>query len=373
MAFEEVNTAGFKTYLTRYGVARLLDPTSNFDIKYFSLDDSGINYSITGTTGTLVTSVNGDDIKTLYNSTDDIEIIDGTPNTTNQGTTIAKREIVFIDDCNNLEYKNLDVTVYLGNHLQSLRDTLTNIDDVSRGYEPFIKLYDFINVNEYTENAFGEFSLWNTKNNNLNYVFHTDQDYNNYTLINNTFVSKNGGASSVNYDGNRFKTPFQLTASSYKSESTNKITQNGKFVIQLYPVNNITYKGDFSSVSPEGLTDAFLSGNKNVTPIVNFNGINHSLNLETSRVYKNNVNLPIFRFNSLLESGITSAKNMFEFYGTDSATDPNVKVITINMDVVISDSVTTEQSVRPAKLKLNLTLDLNEANWNASNPITNIN
>ena len=62
---------------------------------------------------------------------------------------------------------------------------------------------------------------------------------------------------------------------------------------------------------------------------------------------------------------------MFEFYGNDSATDANTKVITINMDVNVSDSTIT--NVRPAKLKLNITLDLNESNWNSSNSFYTIN
>jgi len=70
MAFEEVNTAGFKTYLTKYGMAKLLNPNAKFDIKYFSLSDRGINYTETVDSSVLVTSVNGDDIKTLYNDKD---------------------------------------------------------------------------------------------------------------------------------------------------------------------------------------------------------------------------------------------------------------------------------------------------------------
>ena len=61
MAFEEVNTAGFKTYLTRYGVSKLLNPNAKFDVKYFSLSDEGINYTQTVDSSVLVTSVNGDD------------------------------------------------------------------------------------------------------------------------------------------------------------------------------------------------------------------------------------------------------------------------------------------------------------------------
>ena len=158
MAFEEVNTTEFKTYLTRYGISKLMNPKAKFDIKYFSLNDDGINYNETVDSDVLVTATNGDDIKTLYNGGDNIKVIDD--NTTIEGSTAApadgvdKREIVFVDDCNGTEYKNLNVTVHLGNYLQNLRSTLTNVGSVSRNYEPFIKIYDFINVYEYTENAF---------------------------------------------------------------------------------------------------------------------------------------------------------------------------------------------------------------------------
>ncbi len=92
--------------------------------------------------------------------------------------------------------------------------------------------------------------------------------------------------------------------------------------------------------------------------------------MDRNIVYRDNVNIPIFRFNNLLESGITAAKNMFEFYGTDSASDSNTKVITINMDVMVNDDTFKP---RPAKLKLNLTLDLDESNWNGSSDFTKIN
>jgi hypothetical protein len=368
MAFEEVNTTGFKTYLTKYGVSKLLQPNTNFDIKYFSLNDNGVNYGESVDSSVLVTAVNGEDIKTLYNGSDDITIIGTEQPTQDQ---IARRDIVFVDDCNDNEYKNLDVTFNLGNYLQDLRETNSSLDTVLRGYEPFIRLYDFVNVYEYTENAFGEYKLWDTKNYNLNYTFSTDQDYKNYTIFNNTLVNKNGGASSVVYDNNRFKSPFQLTTSSFKSNSTGRVTQNGQFVLQLYPVGSFVYRTDTTEYRPEELTDAILGSERNVIPTVKFNGINHNLKLETNTVYRDNVNLPIFRFTNLLESGITAAKNMFEFYGNDSATDSNTKVITINMDVSPSDSKIT--NVKTAKLRLNITLDLNESNWNSSNPFYTIN
>ena len=371
MAFEEVSTAGFKTYLTRYGVSRLLNPNAKFDIKYFSLSDEGINYTQTVDSSVLVTSVNGDDIKTLYNDTDNLSIIGETTTTNNDN--IAKREIVFVDECNGNEYKNLDITVYLGNYLQSLRDTSASIDSVSRSYEPFIRFYDFANVYEYTENAFGEYKLWDTKNYNLNYIFKTDQDYQNYKIFTNTFVSKRGGKSSVVYDTNRFKSPFELSFSSYKSESTNKITQNGKSVLQLYPVDSIFYRTNIGDYKPEELTETVYRNATSIVPTLNFNSVSHPLRLDSDRVYRDNVNLPIFRFNNLLETAVSSAKNMFEFYGTDSNLDSNVKVITINMGVMTSDSNKLNVKPKEANLRLNITLDLNESNWNSSGSFYNIN
>lgn len=369
MAFEEVNTAGFRTYLTRYGVSRLLNPNAKFDVKYFSLSDEGINYEETVDSSVLVTSVNGDDIKTLYNDTDDIAI-GSIPTTTDN---IAKREIVFVDDCNGNEYKNLDITVYLGNYLENLRNTLTNIDSVSRNYEPFIRFYDFANVYEYTENAFGEFQLWDTKNYNLNYVFKTDQDYRNYVTFTNTFVNKGNGVARINYDSNRFKSPFQLSFSSYKSESTNLITQNGKSVLQLYPIESMVYNTNIGNYRPEEMTQDVYTRARFVTPTAIFNSVNHPLKLETNRVYRDNVNLPIFRFENLLETGISSAKNMFEFYGKDSNLGTNVKVLTINMGVMVSDSNNLNVKPKEANLRLNITLDLNESNWNSSGSLYDIN
>jgi len=377
MAFEDVNTSGFKTYLTKYGISRLINPSAKFDIKYFSLNDDGVNYEETVDSDVLVTSVNGDDIKTLYNGGDDIRVIND--NITIPGATVTptdgvdKREIVFVDDCNGTEYKNLDITVYLGNYLESLRNTLTNIDTVSRGYEPFIRFYDFINVYEYTENAFGEYKLWDTKNYNLNYVFQSDQDYKNYEILTNTFVRKNGGQSTVNYDNNRFKSPFQLSFSSYKSESTNKITQNGKAVLQLYPVDSMVYSTNIGDFRPEELTQTTYNNANNIIPTVIFNGVRHSINFNTTKTYKNNVNLPIFRFDKLLETGISSAKNMFEFYGQESTLGSNVKVITINMGVMVSDSTSLAVKPKMAKLKLNITLDLDETNWSSSGSLYKIN
>ena len=370
MAFEEVSTAGFKTYLTRYGISRLLDPKSNFDIKYFSLTDEGINYDQTVDSSVLVSSVNGEDLKTLYNGGEILDFIGNEKDEETSEMTISKSEIVFVNDCDNLEYKNLDVTVYLGNYLQNLRDTNSNIENVSRGYEPFIRLYDFVNVYEYTENAFDEYKLWDTKNYNLNYVFSTDSDYNNYKTFVNTFVSKTNERAKINYDSNRFKSPFQLTIGSHKSNTTNIVTQNGGLTIQLYPVNNIVYRTDTSNVQIQNLNENAYQTNKNIIPSVNFNGVNHNIKMDRNVVYRDNVNLPIFRFNNLLESGITAAKNMFEFYGVDSASDSNVKVITINMDVIVNDDTFKP---RPAKLKLNLTLDLNETNWVGTNDFTKIN
>ena len=370
MAFEEVNTAGFKTYLTRYGVSKLLNPNAKFDIKYFSLSDEGINYTQTVDSSVLITSVNGEDVKTLYNGSDDIVI--GTTETTTTDD-IAKREIVFIDDCNGNEYKNLDVTINLGNYLQSLRNTLTNIDSVSRNYEPFIKLYDFVNVYEYTENAFGEYKLWDTKNYNLNYIFKTQEDYNNYKIFTNTFVNKNGGKASVVYDGNRFKSPFQLDFSSFKSNSTNIITQNGKSTLQFYPVESIFYKTNIGNYKPEEMTERVYDSASSIVPTVNFSGVEHSLRLETDRVYLNNVNLPIFRFDNLLETGISASKNLFEFYGKESSLGTNVKVISINMGVTTSNSDTLSVKPKQANLRLNITLDLNESNWDSSGSFYNIN
>ncbi len=87
----------------------------------------------------------------------------------------------------------------------------------------------------------------------------------------------------------------------------------------------------------------------------------------------NNVNLPIFRFDNLLETGISASKNLFEFYGKESSLGTNVKVISINMGVTTSNSDTLSVKPKQANLRLNITLDLNESNWDSSGSFYNIN
>jgi hypothetical protein len=73
MAFEGVNSGEFKTYLTKYGMKKLLN--NNLSIKYFSLRDEGINYGETVDSTVLVKSVTGDDLKTYYNSSQSLRFV----------------------------------------------------------------------------------------------------------------------------------------------------------------------------------------------------------------------------------------------------------------------------------------------------------
>jgi hypothetical protein len=105
---------------------------------------------------------------------------------------------------------------------------------------------------------------------------------------------------------------------------------------------------------------------------VKFNNLYFSINTDNNIVYKSPVNTPIFRFTNLLEAGITAAKNMFDFYGVESPTDPNTKVISINMKVGVN---TNDNTVKPkeAKLKINFTLDTSETSWSSLNNKIDIN
>jgi len=133
------------------------------------------------------------------------------------------------------------------------------------------------------------------------------------------------------------------------------------------------YNTNIGVYKPEELNDSIYNGATKIIPSINFNGVIHDLKLETNRVYKDSVNLPIFRFNKLLETGINSAKNMFEFYGKTSTLGTNVKVLPISMKVMIADSNSLTVKPKMAKIKLNITLDLDESNWNSSGSFYNIN
>lgn len=362
MAFEEINTGEFKTYLTKYGMKRLLN--NNFNINYFSLSDEGINYSVDVDSLVKVKAVTGDPLKTLANGPNDLVLV--TDQETNE-SQIAKRELVFVDDCNNSEYKNMDVTVYLGNYLQNLRETLENIDSVSNSYDPFIRLFDYVKVYEYTENAFNEYKLWDIKDANIKYKM-TDNDYVKYKIFTEVFVNKSTTSSKINYDDNRFKSPFMLGFGSLR-QSNGRVYQNGKGTIEMYPVEDLVYNVDGSIISVTDLTESVYNNAKNITPMVKFNGVSHKLRINNDTVYKSPVNTPVFRFESLLESGITAAKNLFEFYGEDS-TDGS-KVITINFRV--STDLFDTAKFKDANIRLNLTLDLNESNWVSTDPYVKIN
>jgi len=368
MAFENVTTGDFKTYLTKYGMNRLLN--NKLNLKYFSLSDDGINYAETVDSSVLVKSVTGEEIKTFYNSSNELRFVSDT--TVTSTNNISKKEVVFVDECNGNEYKNITATVYLGNYLQELRDTLSNIDTVSMNYKPYIRLFDFVKIYEYTENAFNEYKLWDTKDANITYTFNSDDDYKNYTIFDNTHVTKNSGRTSISYDQNRFKTPFKLSFSSLRADN-GVITQNGAGNIILYPVNEIGYLADGTFYRPENLTQLVYDNSRNIYPTVRFNNIYHNLKPDTTTVYKSPVNREIFRFENLLESGITAAKNMFDFYGVTSPYDHNLKSITINMRVNSSSSDTDTVKAKDANLKLILTLDLDESNWSSLNNKIDIN
>lgn len=366
MAFEQTGESKFKTYLTKLGVRQLLKPNSKLNIKYFSLNDEGINYRITDQTSALVTSPSGDQFKTLYNGPSDIII-----GTSNEATdNIAKRELVAVDKCNNLEYKNITATVYLGNYLQKLSDTLSDLSNVSNGFDASIRLFDYIQMEEYEQNAKGEYSLWMEKDPNLRYEFVSTQDKLNWERLMQAFVSKSNNTTRVTYNENRFPSPFYMGPGSLKKEGI--VTQNGPFTITMAP-GEFGYLVGNTFIRPEQLTQDLYNSNSNIIPNVRFNGIDHKINTNLTAL-KPEVNLPIFRFNNLLNSGIVATTNLFNRYGKDSTyLSPTEKVITIKWRINTPQVSENMNKPKDFNLTLNLTLDTNQTNWNGSGTIYTIN
>ena len=364
MAFEEVSVSKFKTYLTKLGVRQLLQPNNKLDIKYFSLNDEGVNYRITGATSALITSPSGDDFKSLYNGPNNIREISDVIVVDD----ITKRELVAIDKCNNLEYKNITATVYLGNYLQKLTDTLGDLSNVSNDFDTSLTLFDYIQMDEYTENARGEYSLVGEKDVNLRYTFNSSTDRTNWERLMQAFVSKSNNTTTITYNENRFPSPFYIGPGSIKKEGI--ITQNGPFTLTMAP-GELGYNIGGVFRRPEELTQDLYNSNQNIKPQVRFNGILHDINTNTTS-YKPQVNLPIFRFDKLLNSGVVATNNLFNRYGKVSDLDPNVRVISIkwNINTPLADNATKPKDFT---LTLNLTLDTNQSNWNGSGTIVDIN
>lgn len=366
MAFEKIGENKFKTYLTKLGVRQMLQPNNNLNIKYFSLNDEGVNYRISGQTSALITSPSGDDFKTLYNSSSDVREI--SVENTALLDDIAKRELVAVNRCNNTEYKNITATVYLGNYLQKLKNTLDNLDNVSNDFDASITLFDYIQMDEYKENARGDFSLWEEKDVNLRYSFNSSTDRINWERLTQAYVSKNTRKTSVTYNENRFPSPFYIGPGSIKKEGI--ITQNGPFTITMAPGEFGYYIGNVFR-RPEELTQDVYNSSINIKPQIMFNGVSHDINTNNTS-YKPQVNLPIFRFNNLLNSGIIATKNLFDRYGKNSNINPNIKVISIKWNV---NTPLAENTTKPNNfiLTLNITLDTNQSNWDGNGVIFDIN
>jgi hypothetical protein len=368
MAFEEINSGDVDivTYLTKKGVKDLL--TNKLNFSYFSLDDSCINYEVSVDDSVKIKAVTGDEFKTFYNGPKDLEFVGDTPAVdTTDDVDISKREVIFIDECNNTESKNIDAVINLGNYFQSLRDTLTNIDTVSSTYEPFIRIFDYVKLNEYVENAFGEYKLWDSRDVNFKYYL-SPEDYKKYSILVKTFVNKDNNKSKVIYDNNRFKTPLMLTFQS-KRNPNGKVYQNGSITIENYPVNEHLYLVDGTILNPIQLNQGVYDSAKNITPLVRFNGSDYKLNVNTETVFKSNVNKSMFRFNGLLEASIVAVKNMSEFYFEDSVSGE--KYMTINM-MINTDSVNGVKA-KDANIRLTFKINLDETTWNSSNPIITYN
>jgi hypothetical protein len=364
MAFENLNTNQFKTYLTKIGLRKLLQPGNNFNIKYFSLSDKGINYNVDVDNDVVVTSVTGDPLKTLHNGSSNLRTLFEDSRITVDN--ISKRELVFVRECDNLEFRNATININVGNYLDYLKSAQSDINNLPNDFNSILNVYDYVKVYEYTENAFNELKLWDTKNDNIVYDFVSESDYKNYKILTNTFVEKTTTSVKVNYDSNRFKSPFMLTFASLRSE-TGIITQNGQFSFEAYPVETFGYLVDGAFIQPQFLSESQYSNAKNVTPAVNFLGITHKIDEDPNRVYKPEVNNVLFRFPKLINTTISASKNLFEFYGSD--TPNNEKLLKIDFNVNIGGD--TKLS-RPAKLTMNFILDMNESNWDKDNDILTI-
>lgn len=364
MAFESVNTNQFKTYLTKIGLRKLLQPGNTFNIKYFGLGDEGINYNEVVNADTLVTSITADPLKSVYNSTPNLRVVGDVVSP--RVDDIAKRELVFVRECDNLEFRNAIININVGNYLKYLQVTQSDLSSVTPDFNPLVKVFDYVKVYEYTENAFNELKLWNAKNDNVVYNFNTVEDYNNYKTLTNTFVQRGKSSVKVNYNSNRFKSPFMISFASQRSE-TGIITQNGEFVFEAYPVENFGYLVDNAFIQPQSLGQVRYESANNIVPVVQFLGINHQIDADPTRVYKPGVNNVLFRFPKLIDTTISASKNLFEFYGND--TPNNEKVITINFTVTAGND---DYLNKPAKLRLNFIMDLDETTWDENNDILTI-
>jgi len=366
MAFQNVTTGDFRTYLTKYGMRVLLNKGLLNNVAYFSVKDDGINYAESvPANSVLIKAVTGDNLKNLYNSGPQLTtgVRPPIPN-------VDKEELIFIDECNNLEYKNIIATINLGNYLAQLRNAETNYQTISNGYEPYLRLFDEIKVYSYKENAFNQYKLWNTEDRNITLTFNTEVDYKNYLLFDNTHVVKNGNSTIVDYGQNRFKSPFKFSVGSLRS-ANGVITQNGAATIYFYPVDSFVYDVDGLKILPETLSELTYNNSRNIIPQVQWNGSYYGIKTDTTVTWKQPVNQVPFRFNGLLEAGIVAAKNLFDFYGTTSVLNPNVKAIQINMKV--NTAQPGEVKIKDANLTLNLTLDTTETSWSLTGNTITIN
>lgn len=364
MAFSKdvISVGNVKMFLTSLGMRELLDPKRKLDFKYFSLDDKGYNYDVTATTANpLITSVTGGDLKTRYNDSTSNITFEETPTRTDQ---IAKRVIKLVDDCNNTEYGNIDVNVYVGNYLQKLTDAYSNLSVVPSSFKSYIRFYDTIKLYEYIKNAFSEYKLWNTKDVDFVYSFVSEEDMKNYKLLTNTYVSKTSSSSQVVYDTNRFVSPFMFGPDSFK-DGTNTVYTNGALNFELYPVSTWGYVTDTNEFfQPQQLTQAVYNRYKTIKPVIKFNNTNFEINTDTSVVYKAQVNREIFRTKGLLEYSVNTAVNFFNFYGKTANTSPTVKVLPIKFRVNLMNTVDSSMVLpKDLEININFTLDTNQSNW----------
>lgn len=366
MAFskEVISVGNVKLFLTSLGMRELLDPKRKLDFKYFSLDDKGYNYDISATTTSpLITSVTGNELKTRYNdSTSNITFTES-PIRTDQ---INKRVIKLIDDCNNTEYGNVDITVYVGNYLQKLRDAYSNLSSVPSTFKSNIRFFDNIKLYEYIKNAFGELKLWNTKDVDFVYRFASEGDMKNYKLLTNTYVKKTQTSSSVVYDTNRFVSPFMFGPDAFK-DGTNTVYTNGPLNFELYPVSKWGYVTNTNEFfQPQQLTQDVYNRYKTIKPVINFNNTNFEFVTDNSIVYKSQVNREIFRAKGLLEYSINTAVNFFNFYGSKSNIGHTVKVLPIKLRVNLMNTADASMVLpKDLEININFTLDSNQSNWTA--------
>lgn len=373
MAFEDSNGAvrTFNTYLTKYGEMQILNNT--FNIAYFSLSDIDINYAeITNLLEDgYVPSVTGHPTKTFYTGIRQEALVEPSEDTIN----VTKREIVFVSDCDESgsgdEWKNLKVTINVGNYLKLLTENTDS--DLNYTLDPYVDIFDKVEIFETSEDAFGNEEISNVyRNVNIYYDFASRKDYTNFSRLNRAIITKNdSGTNQIMYSDNtnRFNSPFQLMFATNKLENNQLVFGAGKLRFLAYGIDTYGYLVDGVFRSLDEIEGTNTDGFDSIIPVVRFNGINYPM-VNPTRSYVSTyegANDLVKRWEGLVDGWVTAAKNFFEYYGTEYET--NMRKIDINF-IAGTDAFTDNVPAKKANITIEFIMDMDENNWVSSN-ITN--